>query len=199
MSMAKTEAEAVELLKKKLREDKIFGSLISKIGELTSTNPDLSVELSTLRVSNKNLNAKISGLETSKLETERNLAEETKARITSDGRILELEKQVRKLDETLAVYRQDKNTDEVSLKQWKRKTEDADERIKTLTEEKAKLVQDIGEVRKQYNDTLTQNLEFSKKLTSANEQILGIEKEKETLTEKLKSSKRLAKRIVAKV
>lgn len=119
-----------------------------------------------------------------------------------DGQILQLRRQldesVDKLEKQVRTLNEEKVTDTAAIKSLGRRLEDMttsrDDYKKNAEDSQAALEATTGK----YKATLTQNLALTKKVTDQNEEWLKINKDREQLEEKLKATKRMAKRIVTK-
>lgn len=157
---------------------------------------DNSTEMSSLRVENHKLKAKVAGQETELLQTKESLTLEANAKTKAEGRIFELEKTVERLEKGMKQNNDEKVADGTKIKQLERRLTDQGEELERIKGESENLQKTHEELSTKYRDSLTQNLDLSKKLTQSNEDYLTVTKESEQLSEDLKKAKRHGKYIV---
>lgn len=179
------------------------GKIASYVNVLTDalkegivTMGDNTLELSTLRVDKRKLELKVSGLDTRLLETEKSLTEESQNHLKAEGRIIELEKQLHKAENSMVESNKDKVKDDVIIKEWQRRNQDIGDAHGKLKTDHEALVLSHTALDAKYREALKQNLDLSGRLTSANEQHLAAMNKVTELEEKLAKARRLGKIIV---
>lgn len=143
--------------------------------------------------------SEITGLKANLESIRRQFIEEKNARLKLEGRIEQLNKETEKYDESMRRWQAERVDLEAKLARREKDLQEALENGKKYKDLAEKTAQDYEAVTSKYREALTVNMALNKQITKSNEDFLKSEKRNEELEERLKSAKRMAKKISVKV
>lgn len=224
-SLAKDRKEAIALIVKKVKEDKLFAYVAGKVNEMGNEITRLQIlaspqaeQISSLKVAKltaeklasdtqlqcdakiqstqNECTAKVKGMELALEKANAQVQIESTARQKAEALAEDRDNTIKRMEKIATQNLQDKFADAEAIKKWKRTAEDGNEKLETLQLAHNKLITAYNKQSEDYRKSLAITLELSNKLTTANEALLAANKEKGDLEEENKKHKRLAKIIV---
>jgi hypothetical protein len=124
--------------------------------------------------------------------------EEKNARLKLEGKVEQLNKDNEKHEDSTRRFQTERNELEVRLSRREKDLQEAMENSKKNSDLADKFAQELEEVRGKYSEALRINMALNKQITRQNEDFLQKERYIEELEEKVKSMKRMAKKISVK-
>jgi hypothetical protein len=142
--------------------------------------------------------SEVKGLKANRDSINVKYVEEKNNRLKLEGKVEQLNKDNEKHEDTTRRFQTERNELEVRLSRREKDLQEAMDNSKKNSDLADKFAQELEEVRGKYSEALRINMALNKQITRQNEDFLQKERYIEELEEKVKSMKRMAKKISVK-